>query len=217
MSKITADVGDQRREYRTRPLRRRDLDPDPVVQFNLWFEEAMRVEAFDANAMSLATVADDGQPSLRTVLLKYFDHDGFVFYANVESRKAREIIGNPRVALLFYWPELCRQVAITGRAERTTTGETLRYFMRRPRDSQLSAWVSHQSTVVSSRDVLEQKFDEMKRKFAKGEVPLPAFWGGYRVRPDATEFWQGRQRRLHDRFVYLRQASGEWSIERLAP
>jgi len=210
------DLGSLRRDYRSRELRARDLAPDPVEQFQRWFGEAQAAEVLDANAMAVATVADDGKPSLRTVLLKYFDAAGFVFYTNLESRKAREIGGNPQVALLFYWAELGRQVRITGEAERTTVAENLRYFLTRPRDSQIGAWVSAQSSVVSGRALLENTFMEFKQKFAAGEVPLPSFWGGYRVRPATLEFWQARENRLHDRFLYTRTDAG-WSIARLAP
>jgi pyridoxamine 5'-phosphate oxidase len=217
MNQIAHDLSDLRREYRVRPLTRRELDPDPVRQFDRWFREALKTEAMDANAMSIATVASSGQPSLRTVLLKYYDEAGFVFYTNLGSRKAHEISDNPQVALLFYWHELHRQVKILGRTERITAAENLKYFMRRPRDSQLGAWVSHQSNVISSRAVLENTFAEMKQKFAKGEVPLPSFWGGYRVAPATIEFWQGRENRLHDRLQYHRTAPNTWAIERLAP
>ncbi len=216
MTDTRQDLADLRREYRCRPLRRVELDADPFVQFDRWFNEAVKAAVPEPNAVSVATVAADGQPSLRTVLLKFYDRKGFVFYTNYGSRKARELDGNPRIALLFFWPELFRQVKIRGQAERCSTAESLGYFLRRPRDSQLGAWVSSQSQVISSRAVLEQKFAEMKQKFAVGEVPLPSFWGGFRVVPAEIEFWQGQESRLHDRFAYTR-ASGGWRMERLAP
>lgn len=216
MNEIGKNIADLRREYRTKPLRRADLDANPFRQFGHWFEEALEAESMDPNAMSIATVAPNGQPSIRTVLLKYFGEDGFVFYTNLGSRKAGEIEGNDRVALLFYWHELHRQVKIIGRAERISTADNVRYFMRRPRDSQIGAWVSRQSSIISSRSILENKFAEMKQKFADGEIPLPSFWGGYRVVPASIEFWQGRESRLHDRFVFSVSASG-WDIQRLAP
>jgi len=216
MPDISKDLADLRRDYRSQALRRADLDADPIVQFDRWFQDATRAGGLDANAMSVATVSADGQPSSRTVLLKFYDQRGFVFYTNLGSRKAKEIEANPKVALLFFWPEIHRQVKVRGTAARTSVAESLGYFMRRPRDSQLGAWVSNQSQAISSRAVLEQKFTEMKQKFSAGEIPLPSFWGGYRVSADAIEFWQGQESRLHDRFLYTR-AAGAWHLERLAP
>ena len=216
MSGVSKDIADLRREYSMKPLHRSDLDPNPFRQFETWFDEALQAESMDPNAMSIATVAPNGQPSIRTVLLKYYGEDGFVFYTNLGSRKAGEIGGNNRVALLFYWHELHRQVKIIGKAERIGAAENIRYFMRRPRDSQIGAWVSRQSSIVSSRSILENKFAEMKQKFAQGEIPLPSFWGGFRVVPASIEFWQGRESRLHDRFMFTTAGSG-WNIERLAP
>jgi pyridoxamine 5'-phosphate oxidase len=216
MNGIEKDIADLRREYSMKPLHRANLDSNPFSQFDNWFEEALQAEAMDPNAMSIATVATNGQPSIRTVLLKYYDEDGFVFYTNLGSRKADEIDGNDRVALLFYWHELHRQVKIIGRAERISAADNIRYFMRRPRDSQISAWVSRQSSIISSRSILENKFAEIKQKYANGEIPLPSFWGGYRVVPADIEFWQGRESRLHDRFMFTAGDSG-WEIERLAP
>jgi len=210
------DIGDLRSEYSGAPFRREDLDADPVRQFARWFEQAREVAQPEVNACALATVGIDGRPSARTVLLKYFDVDGFVFFTNLESRKAREIAENSSVAMLFFWQSLERQASIRGKAERVGTAEAMRYFARRPRGSQLGAWVSEQSAVLTSRSVLEMKLDELKRKFAAGEVPLPSFWGGYRVRPEEIEFWQGRASRLHDRFRYKR-VDDAWVIERLAP
>jgi len=213
---VSKDLADLRRDYRSRPLRRTDLDSDPIAQFDRWFQEALQAAVPEPNAMNIATVDAAGQPSSRTVLLKFYDRRGLVFYTNLGSRKAREIEVNPKVALLFFWPELHRQVKVRGTATRASAAETLGYFIRRPRESQLGAWVSNQSQPVSSRALLEQRFAEMKQKFAAGEVPLPSFWGGYRVLHDAVEFWQGQENRLHDRFLYTRREGG-WRIERLAP
>lgn len=216
MADVSQDLADLRREYGSRPLRRADLDADPLVQFDRWFREATQAGVVEPNAMNVATVDAAGQPSSRTVLLKFYDARGFVFYTNLGSRKARELGGNPRAALLLFWPELHRQVKIRGTAERTTAAESLGYFMRRPRESQLGAWVSNQSQPISSRALLEQQLHEMRHKFAAGEVPLPSFWGGFRVKPHEIEFWQGRENRLHDRFLYTGREQG-WRIERLAP
>lgn len=210
------DLANLRRDYRTRPLGREDLAEDPIVQFQQWFTEALDANVLDANAMGVATVGDDGQPSLRTVLLKYFDATGFVFYTNLDSRKAREMAGNSRVALLFYWAEISRQVRITGTASRISTAESLRYFLTRPRDSQIGAWVSEQSRVIEGRQLLEARFAELKARFAAGDVPLPSFWGGFRVQAHTVEFWQARENRLHDRFLYSQAGTG-WAINRLAP
>ena len=214
---MSPKIENERREFTHTGLSRRDLDLDPIVQFDTWLQTALSQELRDATSMSLATAAVDGQPSLRTVLLKFYDSSGFVFYTNQESRKAREIALNPKVALLFHWRELDRQVIITGNASKVSVGDSFKYFLTRPRESRLGAWVSAQSSVISSRAVLEEKFEEMKRKFTDGEIPLPSFWGGYRVEPATIEFWQGRVNRLHDRFMYRRQPDNAWLIERLAP
>jgi pyridoxamine 5'-phosphate oxidase len=198
-------------------LKRSELDPDPFRQFEQWFEQAIDSGIPEPNAMSLATVAESGQPWLRTVLLKLFDERGFVFFTNYGSRKAEQLESNPKVALLFPWVALGRQVKITGDAEKIPMAESLKYFATRPRGSQIGAWASPQSQVITSRSLLEAKFDEMKRKFSEGHIPLPSFWGGYRVTPDTIEFWQGRENRLHDRFMYTRADDGNWHIERLAP
>lgn len=210
------DVSDLRRSISGGKLERSDLLDDPVDQFERWFREACKALKLDPNAMCLATVDEGRRPSSRTVLLKYFDHAGYVFFTNLSSNKAQDIAQNPNVSLLFFWSELARQIRIDGTAEKIPTGETLKYFMTRPRGSQIGAWVSAQSSIVQSRSLLEAKFDELKRKFGEGEVPLPSFWGGYRVVPREYEFWQGRSNRLHDRFRYT--ADGDaWRIERLCP
>ena len=211
------DIKGLRKEYANPVLTREMLDPDPYGQFERWFQETCNAGLSEPNAMTLATVGADGQPTLRTVLLKLFDHDGFVFYTNYGSRKAQQIAVNSRVALLFPWVKLARQVAITGVAEKVSLAESARYFASRPHESQLGAWISQQSSVLTSRQLLMNELEKIKARFSKGEVPLPDFWGGYRVRPASIEFWQGQTSRLHDRFLYTRQADASWTIERLAP
>ncbi len=212
------DVSKLRQEYVQAGLRREHLDLDPFNQFEKWFQQACESEVPEPNAMSLATVSATGMPSQRMVLLKYFDRQGFVFFTNYESQKARQIDANPQVSLLFFWIALERQVRISGQAVKVSTGESLKYFATRPRGSQIGAWCSQQSSVISSRQVLELKLDEIKRKFQNQEVPLPSAWGGYRVVPSQFEFWQGRPNRLHDRFAYsLAENQATWKIQRLAP
>jgi pyridoxamine 5'-phosphate oxidase len=206
-----------RSEYTRGALARAALKPSPFDQFALWFQQAVDAKVVEPNAMSLATTGADQRPLVRTVLLKSYDERGFVFFTNFESRKARQIAENANVSLLFPWLALERQVIICGSAERISTAESLAYFITRPRGSQLGAWVSAQSSVITTRSLLEQKWEEMKRKFGEGEVPLPSFWGGYRVVPREIEFWQGRPSRLHDRFLYTRQPDATWTIARLAP
>ena len=210
------DIGDMRRDFESDGLDRDGLNPDPVQQFEAWFNDARTAGILEPNAMSLATSDRESRPDVRTVLLKYFDNQGFVFYTNYGSRKAVELADNPNAALLFPWIGLNRQVIIQGSVEKVSKTESLRYFASRPRGSQIGAWVSEQSKVITSRGLLEQKVAEIKRKFGDGEVPLPSFWGGYRVTPRRIEFWQGRPSRLHDRFEYLRQEDG-WLIQRLQP
>jgi pyridoxamine 5'-phosphate oxidase len=210
------DIGDLRQEYSRLGLRRADLADNPFSQFEIWFRQAREAGLTDPNAMSLATVDEQARPALRTVLLKFWSRDGFVFYTNYESAKARHLAANPEAALLFLWLPLERQVIIRGGVEKVSTAESMKYFLSRPRGSQLGAWVSQQSSVVSSRSLLEAKLEEMKRKFANREVSLPSFWGGFRVVPRTVEFWQGRPNRLHDRFMYTIQET-DWRLERLAP
>ena len=206
-----------RAQAMARGLSRDALESDPIRQFQHWYEEAIATSIPEPNAMSLATVAADGQPWVRTVLLKLYDETGFVFFTNYESRKSGQIAGQPKVALLFPWVALARQIQVTGRASRISTVESLKYFATRPRGSQIGAWASPQSQVIRSRSLLDAKVDEMRRRFSQGEVPLPGFWGGFRVEPETIEFWQCRDSRLHDRFLYSLTSQTGWCIERLAP
>lgn len=206
-----------RREYLQGGLRREQLPDDPLVLFETWQKQAIACGLVDPTAMVVATVAPDGQPSQRLVLLKQLDARGFVFFTNYGSRKAKEIAGNPNVSLLFPWHGMERQVKVCGAAEKVSGAESVKYFMTRPRDSQLAAWASAQSSPLDSRAVLMTQLARMKEKFAQGEVPLPDFWGGIRVYPRAIEFWQGGANRLHDRFEYTRQDGAAWQIQRLAP
>jgi pyridoxamine 5'-phosphate oxidase len=206
-----------RYEHAARGLRRRDLDPDPIKQFSNWFTAAIEAEIRDVNAMSLATAGRDAKPSVRVVLLKGFDQDGFVFFTNYESEKGVQLEANPYAALAFYWIELDRQIRIAGKTERTSRQESEGYFHSRPIGSQLGAWASRQSEVLDGRRVLDAHMVEMTERFGDNPIPLPPHWGGYRVKPDTMEFWQGRPNRLHDRFRYRRQTDGSWLIERLAP
>lgn len=205
-----------RRDYTTRGLKQEDLAADPVEQFRQWFAQAEEANLLEPNAMTLATADADGKVTARTVLLKAYDERGFVFYTNYGSRKARAMAENNQVSLLFTWLPLERQVAINGQVEKISPAESLRYFTSRPLGSRIGAWVSRQSEVITSRSLLEAKFEELKRKWADGEVPLPDFWGGYRVVPEEIEFWQGAASRLHDRFFYRRKGEG-WTIQRLSP
>ena len=198
-------------------LRRSDLDPDPIKQFANWFNAAIEAGVRDVNAMSLATAGRDARPSVRIVLAKGFDQDGFVFFTNYESEKGKQLEANPYAALAFYWIELDRQIRISGKIKKTSRKESQTYFHSRPVGSQLSAWASRQSEVIDARRVLDARMAEMKERFAGKPVPLPPHWGGYRLTPDTMEFWQGRLNRLHDRFRYTREVSGDWLIERLAP
>ena len=209
------DLTHHRHEFLQNGLCREELASDPFEQFNHWFKQAEQANVIEPSAMSLAT-SDGVDVTLRTVLLKYFDQQGFVFFTNYGSKKAKQIEANPNVAILFPWLAIERQVKISGRVERVSTIESLKYFASRPKESQLGAWASEQSSHISSRQVLLSQFEAMKNKFKQGEIPLPDFWGGYRVIPQTIEFWQGRENRLHDRFVYERE-QGQWNIDRLAP
>jgi len=206
----------QRQEYSVQGLRRIDLDPDPFKQFGTWFTAAVEAGVRDVNAMTLATISPDGQPTGRVVLLKGYGHDGFVFYTNYHSEKGQHLEKNPRAGLVILWKELERQVRIDGVVQKIPREESIRYFHSRPVGSQLGAWVSHQSEVIDARRVLDARLAELTERFAGQEIPLPPHWGGYRVRPDRFEFWQGRPNRLHDRFRYTREDKS-WRLERIAP
>jgi len=210
------DASTLRREYTRAGLNEADVDPDPVAQFHEWFENVIDANLHEPNAMILATAAEDGKPSARTILLKGYDERGFVFYTNYEGRKARELEANPHCALLFYWGELERQVRIEGRTSRISDEESDAYFASRPRGSRLGAWASQQSRPVGDRSVLEERVEALEAEYEAREVPRPPFWGGYRVEPEVIEFWQGRENRLHDRLVYTRTGDG-WQIQRLQP
>src|SRR5689334_6807837 len=233
-------IADLRREYNAGSLQKADLDPDPLRQFDRWFRQAAGVagggrwrafgiglyKAFqallghppaDPNAMALATSDKDGRPSVRMVLLKGVDQRGFLFFTNYESRKGSELTANPRAALVFYWRELERQVCVVGAVTRLSREESEAYFKSRPRGARLAAWASDQHGAVPDRAALERQFRECAAKFPGDDVPLPPYWGGYVLAPDEIQFWQGRPNRLHDRFRYLKQSSGQWHIERLAP
>jgi len=211
------DIENFRREYLQGGLSREDLQDDPIAQFNTWLSQAVESGIGDPTAMVVSTVSAEGKPSQRIVLLKHVDDDGFIFYTNYGSRKAKEIEDNNKVSLLFPWNKLDRQVKVGGTAEKISVAESAKYFMSRPRDSQLAAWASKQSRKIISREFLLTQLADMKEKFAAGEVPLPDFWGGIRVRPHEIEFWQGGEHRIHDRFEYCLQNDGSWEISQLAP
>ena len=233
------NLSDFREDYRHDSLDRAQLNPSPFAQFESWFQAATGAQSQtrwrkigialfklwsaicnhrppDINAMTLATVDKDGRPSSRTVLLKSLDERGFIFFTNYDSRKGRELTENPNAALTFFWSELERQVCVAGTVTRLPVAESEKYFKSRPRGSQIGAWASSQSEAVADRATLEAKWRELEKRFS-GEVPLPPNWGGFILRPERIEFWQGRPSRLHDRFSYSRQTDGSWKIERLAP
>ena len=209
------ELADLRRDYTFAGLRRRDLHPEPLQQFNNWFQQALSAGVVEPNAMTLATVDSQGQPSSRIVLLKGVDQRGFCFYTNYESRKGRELAGNPKASLTIFWAGLERQVSIRGECEKLPREEAEIYFKSRPVGSRLGAWVSRQSTVVEGRDFLEKRLEEVTKEYGENP-PMPPYWGGYVLAPREVEFWQGRPNRLHDRMLYTRQGS-DWKLERLSP
>ncbi len=210
-------IADMRKEYSWGGLSEVDAHADPIRQFEKWFQQALASQLPEPNAMTLATAATDGQPSARVVLLKAFDASGFTFFTNYDSRKGREIAENPRAALLFFWPELQRQIRIEGSVERMPDADSDAYFRSRPLGSRLSAWASRQSEVIPNREVLEERVRALVQRFPDGETPCPPHWGGYRLRPLCLEFWQGRPDRLHDRLRYRRTENNDWHLERLSP
>lgn len=206
-----------RKKFMAQGLRQNDLPADPYRQFENWYQQTMSSGMAEPTAMSLATVDENAQPWQRMVLLKMFDENGFVFFTNYSSRKAEHINNNARVSLLFPWHSLGRQVKVTGKAEKISAAESLKYFASRPRGSQIGAWASHQSNVIQSRALLDTMFEQIKNKFSEGEIPLPDFWGGYRIKADSLEFWQARDNRLHDCFFYQQDDAGQWAVNRLEP
>jgi len=205
-----------RRDYKHSELSKASVNKDPFVQFNNWFSEIVDAKIIDPSAMVLATVAETNMPSARIVLLKEVDEKGFVFFTNYLSRKAKDLKKNPNASLLFYWKEMDRQLRIEGIIEKVKTKISEEYFHTRPRESQISAWVSKQSSIVPDRNFLDKKYNELDEEFGNDEIPLPDYWGGYRLIPEYFEFWQGRESRLHDRICY-REKKGNWKIFRLAP
>jgi pyridoxamine 5'-phosphate oxidase len=214
---MSTELAGMRQDYAAGRLTEAELPADPIAQFERWFEDAKRAQAHEPNAMTLATVGTDGQPSARVVLLKGVDRRGLTFYTNLASRKSRELAADARAALVFWWGPLARQVRFEGSVEEVDTAEADAYFASRPRGSQIAAWASAQSSVLPSREALEMAVQGYNDRFAAGRVPRPEFWGGFRLVPARVEFWQGRQDRLHDRLCYIRCTDDDWRIERLAP
>jgi pyridoxamine 5'-phosphate oxidase len=214
---IVGHVKSLRREYSGESLDESTVEHDPFLQFSKWFREVVEVGISDPNAMVLATASREGKPSARVVLLRGLDRNGLVFYTNYDSRKAKDILRVPKVAVVFFWSELSRQVRVEGTVKKVSAKESDEYFRSRPEGSQLATWASNQTEVISGREELDRLFDQFKAKFTGRPVPRPKHWGGFRIFPSAFEFWQGRPNRLHDRILYHRDETGRWVIERLAP
>ena len=210
-------VADLRKDYTLQNLNEIDVDPNPVIQFQKWFDQACSANLPEPNAMTIATVDSEGKPSARVVLLKNYDEKGFVFYTNYNSRKGQELAANPYASIVFWWAQLERQVRITGSVEKISAHESDEYFHSRPLESRLGAWTSNQSEIISSREVLEQRLQELQVKYQDSNIPRPPHWGGFRVIPAEIEFWQGRSSRLHDRLLYTQCEDDSWKIQRLSP
>jgi pyridoxamine 5'-phosphate oxidase len=210
-------IADLRKDYTLEGLSVSDINPNPFIQFKQWFDQAITAQLPEPNAMTVATVTPDGKPRARMVLLKGFDERGFVFYTNYNSHKGQELAQNPQASLVFWWAELERQVRICGRTEKASESESDEYFYSRPLNSRLGAWASNQSEVIESREVLEQRMQELQIQYQNQDVKRPPHWGGLRVIPTEIEFWQGRSNRLHDRLLYTRLNNGSWEIVRLSP
>lgn len=211
------DIGKLRKEYLANTLEINHLNSDPLMQLKKWVQEAIDCEILEPNAMVVATVNKEGRPSSRTILMKEIDNQGIIFYTNYESRKGRDLAENPFASLTIFWKELERQVTIDGRAFKIPEEHSIEYFSKRPRESQLGAWCSRQGTMIASRSVLEEAYKKYEAEFGEGPIPKPTYWGGYRLEPECMIFWQGREKRLHDRFIYTKNNEGEWSIQRLSP
>src|SRR3989344_3938199 len=216
MEDLRAYINNLRHDFAMQTLDEKGVDVNPVLQFTKWFKEAVESKVNEPNAMTLATASADGKPSARIVLLRNFDENGFVFYTNYTSRKGGEILKNPYGSILFFWPELERQVRIEGKLTKQSAEESYKYFSTRPRSSKIGAWTSEQSRVIASRKALDDEYEKMSLKYPQENVPRPVYWGGYVLEPNSIEFWRGRPNRLHDRLLYTKENSG-WKIERLAP
>ncbi len=210
------EISNLRKDYTFKELQKKSVSKNPFEQFSKWFDDVVKTKIEQPNAMILATASKDGIPSARVVLLKGVEQDGFRFFTNYNSQKGRELIENPSASLLFFWYELERQIRISGKVEKVSIKESEEYFKTRPYESQLGAWASNQSKIIINREFLEKKFSELKMKYREGEVPLPPYWGGFKLIPHSFEFWQGRENRLHDRIAYSKEKE-EWKIERLSP